>query len=462
MKSPKPQKPSKSPTLMAAALVLPLALTACGAEPEDEVGADGKVAIAVAMDAGLEQSAIEAFTARVEQFEKANPDIDVQPQEYTWTAATFTAQLAGGTVPDVFTVPFTDGRGLIERGQIADVSAQVAALPYAASLNPTIAEAGQAADGKQWAVPIAAYGQALHYNRALFTEAGLDPDKPPTTWAEIRTAAKQIAERTGQAGYAQMTQGNTGGWILTTLDYAFGGRTEKIDGETAEATIDTPEMAEVLTTLRAMRWEDDSMGANFLYDWAGINQDFAAGRIGMYVSGGGNYGNLVTQNGLKPADYGVTALPLADKPDAGVLGGGTLAVVSPKIGDRGKEAAVKWIDFYYMGKLTDREAAVADAKTLAETDQPVGVPALPVVDRATYDKQQEWVKEYVNVPLAQMKPYTDRMFDQPLVTEPTRSTQDVYKILDTTVQTLLTDESADIPALLKAADAEAQNAIGRG
>jgi ABC-type glycerol-3-phosphate transport system substrate-binding protein len=448
--------------LTTAAIVLPLVLTACGSDPDDQVGADGKVVITVAMDAGLEKAAIDAFTKRAEQFEAANTDVDVRTREYTWTAASFTAQLAGGTIPDVFTVPFTDGRGLIERKQIADVSEQVAKLPYASSLNPNVAKAGQSADGKQWAVPIAAYGQALHYNRTLFTQAGLDPDKPPTTWAEVRSAAKQITERTGQTGYAQMTSGNTGGWILTTLDYAFGGRIEKITGDQAEATVDTPEMTGVLDTLRAMRWEDNSMGANFLYDWAGINQDFAAGRIGMYVSGGGNYGNLVTQNGLKAEDYGVAALPLADKPDAGVLGGGTLAVVSPKIGERSKEAAVKWIDFYYMGKLTDQEAAVADAKTLAETNQPVGVPALPVVDRATYDKQQEWTKQYVNVPLDQMTPYTAKMFDQPLVTEPTRSTQDVYKILDQTVQTLLTDQAADVPALLAKADAEVQAQIGRG
>ncbi|QQQ79527.1 extracellular solute-binding protein [Saccharothrix sp. 6-C] len=448
--------------LATAAIVLPLVLTACGSDPDDQVGADGKVVITVAMDSGLEKAAIDAFTKRAEQFEAANADVDVRTQEYTWTAASFTAQLAGGTIPDVFTVPFTDGRGLIERKQIADVSEQVAKLPYSSSLNPNIAKAGQAADGRQWAVPIAAYGQALHYNRTLFTQAGLDPDKPPTTWAEVRSAAKQITERTGQTGYAQMTSGNTGGWILTTLDYAFGGRIEKITGDQAEATVDTPEMTEVLDTVRAMRWEDNSMGANFLYDWAGINQDFAAGRIGMYVSGGGNYGNLVTQNGLKAADYGVAALPLADEPDAGVLGGGTLAVVSPKIGERSKEAAVKWIDFYYMGKLTDQEAAVADAKTLAETNQPVGVPALPVVDRATYDKQQEWTKQYVNVPLDQMTPYTAKMFDQPLVTEPTRSTQDVYKILDRTVQALLTDQAADVPALLAEADAEVQAQIGRG
>jgi multiple sugar transport system substrate-binding protein len=447
----------RSPKLVAATLAAVTVLAACGS---DEAG-DGRTVVKIAIDPGLEQGAVDAYNERVAQFEKANPDIDLQPQEYNWEATTFTAQLAGGTLPDVFTVPFTDGRGLIERKQVADISGLVAELPYAEDFNPNVADAGRAADGKMQAVPIAAYGQALHYNRTLFTQAGLDPDDPPSTWDEVRSAAKQIAQRTGQAGYAQMTKDNTGGWILTTLDYAYGGRTEKVDGDKAESTLDTPEMREVLADLHDMRWTDNSMGANFLYDWGTINQDFAAGRIGMYVSGGGNYGQLLTQNAVKPADYGVTVLPLADDEDAGVLGGGTLAVVSANADDAVQAAAVKWIDFYYMAKLTDRDAAVLDAKTLAESKAPVGSPQLPVFDKATYDRMLEWTAEYVNVPLEQMTPYTDGMFDQPLLTEPTRSTQEVYALLDPVVQSVLTDRNADIGALLAQAEADAQALLDR-
>ncbi|TDV57187.1 ABC transporter substrate-binding protein [Actinophytocola oryzae] len=446
-------------------IALVLVLSACGSgggRSEDDVSADGKIVVEVAMDAGLEQNAIDAFNQRVTQFEAAHSDVDIRPQEYTWTAATFTSQLAGGTIPDVFTVPFTDGRGLIERKQIADVSGEVAKLPYAKSFNPNVAKAGQSTDRTQWAVPIAAYGQALHYNRTLFTQAGLDPDDPPSTWDEVRVAAKQITARTGQAGYAQMTTDNTGGWILTTLDYAYGGRAEELKGDKATATIDTPEMAKAVDLMRSMRWDDNSMGANFLYDWAGINQDFAAGRIGMYVSGGGNYGNLVTQNALKPQDYGVTVLPLAKGGDAGVLGGGTLAVVSPKTGEKTRAAAVQWIDFFYVGKLTDKDAAVLNAKTQSDSGQPVGTPDLPVLDRATYDAQQKWIADYVNVPVDQLEPYTSGMFDQPLVPEPAKSTQDVYKILDTVVQTVLTDKDADVKALLADAQSQAQALLDRG
>ena len=308
---------------------------------------------------------------------------------------------------------------------------------------------------------IAAYSQGLHYNRALFTQAGLDPDDPPSTWDEVRVAAKAIADATGQAGYATMTQSNTGGWILTTLVNAMGGSVEDFDGETATATIDTPEMRKALDYLRTLRWTDNSMGSNFLYDWGGINQAFASGQIGMYVSGGGNYGNLFTQNALDPSVYGLTVLPL-EGDDAGVLGGGTLAAVNAKATPAEQAAAVKWIDFYYMQKLFDQDAAVLDAQTSAAADQPVGAPQLPVFDQATYAEQQSWIAEYVNVPLEQMTGYTDHVFEQPLLAEPARSTQDLYAALDPVVQSVLTDQDADIDQLLDAAQTQVQSLLDQG
>ncbi|WP_030156541.1 ABC transporter substrate-binding protein [Glycomyces sp. NRRL B-16210] len=445
-------KTSRTAAAVAAAALTAVGLAACSDDEPD----DGRTHITVTIDAGLEQDAIDAFEKRIAQFEDANPDIAVETQEYTWTAGTFTAQLAGGTLPDVFVVPFTDGRGLIERGQIADIGDLTADLPYREDYNPNIAAAGEDPEGDMWAIPIAAYGQGLHYNRTLFTEAGLDPDAPPTTWDEVRAAADQIAEETGEAGYAVMTNDNTGGWILTTVVNALGGRTDDGGGN---ATIDTPAMRRALDDLQTMRWADDSMGDNFLYDWGTINQEFASGRIGMYVSGGGNYGNLFTQNALDPDDYGLTVLPLADDPNAGVLGGGTLAAVSPNASAEGQAAAVKWIDFYYMEKLTVEEAAVADAEVKFETGQPVGAPELPVFDKDTYDQVQTWIAEYVNVPVDQMAPYTDQVFDQQLLNEPVTATQEVYGILDTVVQTVLTDENADVDALLETAQTQAQAAL---
>ena len=433
--------------------------TATPSAPAPSATAESVAITVVSLKPGSEQSAFDAFEEQVEQFEGANPTIDVTSQEYEWTGPTFAAQLAGGTLPDVFTIPFTDGKSLIEQGQLADISGEVAGLPYATKFNPNVLAAGQDAGGTIFALPTAAYGIGLQYNRTLYRDAGLDPDQPPTTWEEIRSNARAIAEQTGQAGFAQMTQSNTGGWMLTTLTYALGGRMQEGNGDSIISTIDNAGTRAALETLRTFRWDDNSMGSNFLLDWGGINQEFAAGKIGMYMGGSDVYTSLKQQNGLNPDDYGLATLPLSSDANAGLLGGGTLVAVNPKASDAERAAAVKWIDFYYMAKLLDEDAAVLDAKTLSEAGQPVGVPSLPIFDKATFDQSVEWIEEYVNVPLDQMASFREGIFDQPLVPEPSAHTQEMYAILDTVVQAALTDESADVDALLADADAQVQALI---
>ena len=164
----------------------------------------------------------------------------------------------------------------------------------------------------------------------------------------------------------------------------------------------------------------------------------------------------------KPDDYGITTIPLADSPDAGVLGGGTLAAVNVVTTEAERDAAVEWIDFYYIQKLITQEGAVADAEALKANNQPVGVPALPIFDKATYDESQIWIKDYINVPVDQMTPFTSKIFEQPLVTEPTAHTQELYAALDPVVQAVLTDQNADIDALLDAANAQVQAILDTG
>ena len=437
-------------------------LTACGSSSSGSKAAtdNGPVSITVAIDAGLQPDAIAAFDTQIQQFEAKYPNIKVKHEEYTWTAPTFAARLAGGTLPTVFTTAFTDGRALIARKQVADISGEVAKLPYASKFNKEVVAEGQDESGKIEMVPISAYGQGLHYNRALFTAAGLDPDKPPTTWEEVRADAKAISDKTGQAGYAVMDKGNTGGWILSTESYAFGGRMSTANGDKQTATVNNPATTQVLQMIHDMRWTDNSMGANFSYDWGGINQAFAAGKIGMYITGGGTYQNLATQNNIKKSDYGLTVIPLQGD-GAGVLGGGTLAGVSAKATKPQQAAAVKWIDFYYMQKLTTEAGAVLDAKTLVAAKQPVGSPLLPVFDKATYDQVQTWIKDYIDVPLDQMTNYTTNEFSQPLIPEPPVATQDLYHALDPVVQTVLTDKNANITDLLTKANTKVQTILDK-
>ncbi|HET6241435.1 MAG TPA: sugar ABC transporter substrate-binding protein [Arthrobacter sp.] len=411
---------------------------------------------------GAKQEAVDALNLQVTEFQAKYPWITVETEEYNWTAPTFTAALAAGTLPTVFTIPFTDGKGLIAEHQIVNIDSRIRTLPYVGTFNPNVLVNGQDDKGKIWAVPIAAYGMSLTYNRTLFTQAGLDPDKPPTTWAEVRTAAKAIADKTHVAGFAEMATSNTGGWQLTTMTYALGGRMESVgsDGKVS-ATVNNPATKAGLQFLRALRWEDNSMGATFDYDWGKINQAFTAGQVGMFTGGSDLYTAMVQNNSLKPDDYGVTVIPLEGSA-AGVLGGGTLAAVNVVTTDAQRDAAVNWIDFYYLNKLITQDGAVADAKALKANGQAVGVPALPIFDKATYDQSQQWIKDYINVPTAQMTAFTSKIFDQPVVNEPTAHTQDLYAALDPVVQAVLTNKNADIDALLGAANKQIQAILDKG
>ncbi len=459
---------TRTRTSAALVVALVIGLTACGDddgggdEGATDSSSDEPVTISVSnLPPETEQSVRDAFLSRVDEFEAANPNITIEPMEWEWEVGTFGAQLAGGTLPTTFEIPFTYGPTLIERGQLQDITAEFEELSYAGDFNPDVLEAVQDGDDNVYGVPTAAYGLGLHYNRTMFEEAGLDPDAPPTSWDEVREYADAIAEATGQAGYATMTQDSTGGWILTTLTSALGGRVEEGSGDDVTATLDNPGTVEALERLQAMRWEDDSMGDNFLYDWAGINQAFAAGQVGMYLSGSDVYNSLVTENNVTPDSYGLTTIPV-DGDDGGVLAGGTIVGVQPDASAAERAAAVKWIDFFYLSKLTDEASATADASTLAETDAPVGTPTLPLFNAEQLAESDAWVAEYVNVPLDQMMPFKDNILSQQLVPEPPVAAQEVYAELDAVVQAVLTDENADIEALLAAANDNASSLVDAG
>src|SRR5690348_1171987 len=151
----------KSSRKAAAAALAVVGLLAACAVSAASARTTKSVTISVAsLIPGSTQAAVTQFNAQVAEFEKANPGIVVKPTEYQWTGPTFAAKLAAGTLPTVFTVPFTDARTLGSNGQLADISAEVKALPYFKKYNPAVLAEGTDASGRIVAVPTAAYAQA--------------------------------------------------------------------------------------------------------------------------------------------------------------------------------------------------------------------------------------------------------------------------------------------------------------
>lgn len=441
------RKPIRS-TVPAAGVAAALLLAGCSGQAAPAPDADAPVKITVSNMPPADRAEERAlFEQRLAEFEKANPNITVEGTETVWDPSGFQALIAGGQMPTVLAVPFTEPQSLINRKQIADISAELKDVGLLDELNPAALEVVQDADGKTYGVPIDAYALGLVYNRSLFEKVGLDPDSPPATWDEVRDAAKAIADATGVAGYAQMTQGGTGGWMLGATTYSRGGALVDESGD--KSAFDDDPTAEQLELLSSMRFQDSSMGANTLYDMTSISQDFAAGKIGMFVGAPANYIFAVVLNGMSPDDFAMGPMPQGE--DAGgTMSGGTAQVVSPKATAQQRLAAAKWIAFTLENK-TDEKKAIAEAETAAAQKLPVGLPGLPSFKEQQYEEYLGWVKDQINVPLENFAPYTETVNTIELTPEPPKKAQEIYAALDATVQAVLTDQSADIPALLEEA-----------
>ena len=120
-----------------------------------------------------------------------------------------------------------------------------------------------------------------------------------------------------------------------------------------------------------------------------------------------------------------------------------------------KDAAIKWIDFFYLRTQLEEGPAVANAELRFDNGQPVGTPVLPIFSREQYETSLGWIADFINVPLENMTGYTSVMFDQPVVGEPSVATQETYALLDVAVQAVMTDQNADIEALLQTANTAA-------
>lgn len=423
--------------------------TACATSTSGEDAATVTISVA-GMPPTTQEASRKQFLDQIAAFERANPKVKIDPSDAMWEAKTFTARLAGGQLETVFIVPLTEPQGMIKRRQVADITDQVRALPNSDKFDERALKPATGPDDKIYGLPTSEYALGLIYNRELFVKAGLDPNNPPTTWDEVRAAAKAISEKTGIPGYAQPTTNNTGGWTLSAMTYTYGGRIEsEKDGQQVPAFTDGSTQR-VLEWLKTMRWQDNSLGTQHLRNGADVLKDFSAGRIGMTIATPSTYGDHVTKFNGKPAMFGVTALPTATTP--ATLLGGSMAVVSPKATKAEREAAVKWIDFYYLKVKYDPVAAEERAKAQAADNIPVGVPTVPFYQASVIDPVLAAVNKHANVSVENFAPFLRGVKDQEFVPEPPVAGQDVYAALDSAVQAVLTRQDADPAAELRKAE----------
>ncbi|MEX5634271.1 ABC transporter substrate-binding protein [Parafrankia sp. FMc2] len=290
----------------ACALALALGLAACGSGSGDgdttsttsanvvpELGPDQKVSI-VFESYNLAQAGpwTDTFTALIDDFEKTHPNITVtaqKPQTSTLkgygsaATASLQTQLATGNAPDVAQLTFGDLAYTVDAlgaRPLDDVVGRDAVQANFAGAHPFAATARTLGDvdGKTYGVPFVFSTPVLYYNADLFRQAGLDPENPPSTWAEFRTAALAIRERTGKDGsYIDCLTKVSGDWCYQALVASNGGSVISEDG-TRLTFADAPAVAAV-----AMAQDLVNSGASPKLSQDQAYPAFARGEIGMIV-----------------------------------------------------------------------------------------------------------------------------------------------------------------------------------
>ncbi|MGH3712531.1 MAG: ABC transporter substrate-binding protein [Micromonosporaceae bacterium] len=441
-------------TVTALLIATALALTGCSGGGDTK---DGKVTISVNGRPPATQAYEQKnFDADVAEFEKTHPNIDIDAREGFMDPKTFQAKLAGGQLEDVFYVYFTDPAQLVARRQAADITSYVKDVPHLDELQPQLLDIFRDDRDHLYGLPTANYSLGLLYNRALFAKAGLDPDQPPQTWDEVRAAAKKIAALgSGTVGYADYSKNNQGGWHLTGWLYSAGTPVARRDGDTWKAAFNNDQGRKALSYLHDMRWVDDSMGSKQLLQIEDVQRMMGAGKLGMYMSAADNVPTLVKQFEGKYADYGLTVMPGGQ----GTLIGGEGYMINAKASPEKIKAGLTWLQWKFLNPDRFEKTIERDA----EAKLPVGLPTPPTPDIWTggaRDKQAKLRVKYANVPVKNYQPFLDRSAEVKGSIEPPKA-QEIYAVLDTVMQAVLTDRDADADGLLAEAERKVNAILAR-
>jgi ABC-type glycerol-3-phosphate transport system substrate-binding protein len=427
---------------------------AAGCGSSGSTGGSGHVTISIDCAPPESQNAVAHtnWLHDVSTFENQNPNITIHsiygyPCE---TPAPFTAALKAGTEPNVFYTYFTDLNQVLDNGQAADITKYVSSttVPEWPDIVAT-AKKAVTAGSTIYGVPFSNYTQGMIINRKLFQEAGLNPDQPPTTWAQVEADAKKItALGKGIYGYGDYSATNNGGWHFTSEVDANGGQMVNASG--SSATFDSTAGLQVLQALHTMRFVDHTMSPTQQLKWGDLQKQMAAGKLGMYIAAPDDvYNVIVPTDGMNVNDLGMGPLPSTSGTPAGSLSGGNTYMFAKRDTPAQIQAGIKFVTWEF---LTPGQGIQFDfARNKSTKQQGVGFPEPQLYSGATEQKYERLMDASATINLSYYAPFSSAK--ELGMGEPTDA-QAIYKTLDGTMLAVLSEPNANLSQLLSQASGQ--------
>jgi multiple sugar transport system substrate-binding protein len=125
------------------------------------------------------------------------------------------AAAGSGGLPDLFAADIVYVPNWVKSGLFQDLTSQIDALKYKDTINKGHLDAGTM-DGKEHVLPFVLDLSMLFWNKDLFKEAGLDPEKAPASLKDFAADAKAIQALNKPGTYGTATGLNCGGCLVFT------------------------------------------------------------------------------------------------------------------------------------------------------------------------------------------------------------------------------------------------------
>jgi putative chitobiose transport system substrate-binding protein len=170
----------------------------------------------------------------ISRFETDHPGLQVEwvdlPQKSILQK--LMASIAGGVPPDLVNLNTSTALLLAQNEALVDLG-QALAPQTRDRYFPNLWEAARYRGGL-YAIPWYLSTRVLIYNKSLLGQAGLDPDKPPTTWEQVARVARVVRSRTPAYGYIPVVR-LVDDWRMWGVPIC--------DAATGRALFDTPQGA---------------------------------------------------------------------------------------------------------------------------------------------------------------------------------------------------------------------------
>ncbi|MDM4762001.1 sugar ABC transporter substrate-binding protein [Galbitalea sp. SE-J8] len=222
------------------------------------------------------------------------------------------------SLPDLFASDVAYLPNYTSQGLFQDITSRIDALPFADDLAQSHIKAGTW-EGKEYAVPHTIDVSVLFYNKDLYTQAGLDPDKPPTTLEEFGEQARAVNKLGGDVSGTYFG-GNCGGCLAFTWwpsIWAAGGQVLNEDG--TASLLNSDDAKAVYAFYRSL-YDDGITGAG-TKDETGATwvAPFPDGKVGVMPMPSTMLGDM-------PASTGVAPIPGLGGGESTYVGGDAIGI----------------------------------------------------------------------------------------------------------------------------------------